>query len=67
MLRSAVGQQLAMRHTPTLTFVLDATADEARHLDDLLARVHASDEAAAAAREGKSFAGDAAPYKNTGE
>ena len=39
MLRTAVGQQLQLRHTPTLEFVLDATEDEARNLEDLLARV----------------------------
>ncbi|MDU7360200.1 MAG: 30S ribosome-binding factor RbfA [Propionibacteriaceae bacterium] len=67
MLRTAVGQQLGMRHTPTLTFILDATEDEARHIEDLLARAQASDQAAAAAREGKSFAGDADPYKKPEE
>lgn len=67
MLRTAVGQQLGMRHTPSLTFVLDATDDEARHIEDVLARAQASDAAAAAAREGKQFAGESDPYKKHDE
>lgn len=67
MLRSAVGQQLGLRHTPTLEFVLDATEEEARHIADLLARVQAEDAAAAARREGRQFAGDEDPYKKPRE
>lgn len=63
MLRTTVGQQLGMRHTPSLTFVLDATDDEARQIEDVLARAQASDAAAAAAREGKQYAGESDPYK----
>ncbi|NLE97215.1 MAG: 30S ribosome-binding factor RbfA [Propionibacterium sp.] len=63
MLRTAVGQQLGLRHTPSLQFVLDATDEEARHIADLLAQAQASDEATAALREGQQFAGEADPYK----
>lgn len=67
MLRSTVGQQLGLRHTPTLEFVLDATEDEARHIEDLLARAQASDDAVRAAREGREFAGEADPYRKSSE
>ena len=63
MLRSTVGQQLGMKFTPTLEFGLDATPETARHIEDLLAQVQASDAAAAAAAAGKTFAGEADPYR----
>ncbi len=62
-LRSEVGKQLGMRHVPTLTFVPDALPENARHLDELLAKARQSDEAVAAAREGATYAGEADPYK----
>lgn len=67
MLRTAVGRQLSMRHTPTLEFVLDATEDEARHIEDVLARAQASDREVAEARQGKAYAGEADPYKKSDE
>ncbi|SHJ35951.1 ribosome-binding factor A [Tessaracoccus bendigoensis DSM 12906] len=67
LLRTTVGQQLGLKFTPTLTFVLDATSDVARHMEDLLAQVQATDAASAAASEGKSFAGDADPYRKPRE
>ena len=39
MLRTAVGSQLKLRHTPTLAFVLDATPESARNIEDLLAGI----------------------------
>lgn len=67
MLRSTVGQQLGLRHTPSLEFVLDATEDEARHIEDLLARAQASDAEVAARRESGQYAGEADPYKKPRE
>lgn len=63
MLRSTVGAQLGMKFTPTLSFVLDATPESARHIEDLLAQVQAKDAEAAAAARGKEFAGEADPYR----
>jgi ribosome-binding factor A len=62
LLRSEVGKQLGMRHVPTLTFVADALPDTARHLEEVLARAKAQDEAVAAAR-GAAYAGEEDPYK----
>lgn len=63
MLRSHLGSQLDLKFTPTLTFVLDATEESASHIEDLLARVQASDAAAAAQSEGRQFAGEEDPYR----
>src|ERR1044071_74912 len=37
LIRSEVGRQTGLRHTPTLTFTHDPLPDTARHLEDLLA------------------------------
>ncbi|MFL6003003.1 MAG: 30S ribosome-binding factor RbfA [Nocardioides sp.] len=66
LLRSEVAKQLGMRHAPTLSFIPDALPENARHLDDVLARARARDEAAAAAR-GATYAGDEDPYKRPRE
>jgi ribosome-binding factor A len=64
LIRSEVGKQLGMRHVPTLTFVRDALPEEARHLDDVLARARALDEEVAA-RRGSTYAGEADPYRTS--
>src|SRR6476659_1632382 len=66
LLRSEVGKQLGMRHVPTLTFVHDALPENARHLDEVLARARAADEEVAAQR-GASYAGESDPYKKPRE
>jgi len=63
LLRSEVGKQLGMRHVPSLTFVHDALPENARHLDELLAKARESDEQVAAARAQATYAGDTDPYK----
>lgn len=67
MLRTAVGQQLDMRFTPTLIFVPDAAAENARQIEDLLAQVQAKDAEAAAAAADKEFAAGADPYRKPRE
>lgn len=67
MLRSTVGAQLGMKFTPTLAFVLDATPEVAKHMEDLLARVQTLDAQAASQSSGKTFAGDADPYRKPRE
>jgi ribosome-binding factor A len=65
-LRSEVAKQLGTRTAPTLTFIHDALPDEARALDEVLARAKAQDEAVAALR-GTTYAGEADPYKKPRE
>jgi len=62
LIRSEVAKQLGMRHAPTIEFVHDALPESARHLDEVLAKARAQDEAVAAIR-GTEFAGDEDPYK----
>ncbi|MGV8847044.1 30S ribosome-binding factor RbfA [Tessaracoccus sp.] len=66
MLRSTVGGQLGMKFTPTLAFVLDATPEVAKNMEDLLARVQSLD-AEVVSRSGKTFAGDEDPYRKPRE
>ena len=62
LIRSEVAKQLGMRHAPSLEFIHDALPENARHLDELLARARQRDEAVAAQR-GTTYAGEADPYK----
>jgi ribosome-binding factor A len=64
LIRSEVGRQLGMRHTPTIEFILDALPQSAAHIEDLLAKARESDAAVAAAAASATFAGDADPYKH---
>ncbi|MER7607414.1 30S ribosome-binding factor RbfA [Nocardioides sp. NPDC127503] len=66
LIRSEVAKQLGTRTAPTLEFIHDALPETARHLDDVLARAKAQDEAVAAAR-GETYAGEADPYKKPRE
>ena len=62
-LRSEVGRQTGVRHTPSLTFVLDALPENARQIDDLLARAAAADAEVLRASNGATYAGDPDPYR----
>jgi ribosome-binding factor A len=63
MLRSTVGKALGLRHSPTLTFVLDDVQDQVKHIDDLLtAARHADAEVQRLAAQAQ-YAGEAQPYK----
>lgn len=62
-LRSEVGRQTGVRFTPTLTFVLDAVPDTAKHIDELLAVAAQADAEVQATREGARPAGEADPYR----
>ena len=64
LIRSEVGKQLGMRHTPTLEFIPDALPDSAAHIEDLLAQARRSDAEVAAAAAGAAYAGDADPYRH---
>jgi ribosome-binding factor A len=62
-IRSEVGKQLGLRHTPTIEFFLDAVPESARQIEDLLTKARESDEAVAAQAAGAHYAGDEDPYK----
>ncbi len=63
LLRSIVGKALGLRHTPTLTFVLDNVLDHAKHIDELLAQAHDADAEVQRIAAGADYAGDAQPYR----
>ena len=63
LIRSEVGRQTGLRHTPSLTFVRDTVPEGARRMEDLVARARAADEALAEVREGAQPAGDPDPYR----
>jgi len=62
-LRAEVGKQTGVRLTPTLTFIEDGMPENAAHIEDLLARVAASDAEVHRAAAGATYAGEADPYK----
>jgi ribosome-binding factor A len=62
-IRTEVGRQLGLRHTPSVTFVADALPDNARRIDDLVAAAKNADAELARAREGAQWAGDPDPYR----
>ncbi len=63
LIRSEVGRQTGLRHTPSLSFVQDTLPEGARHMEELVARARAADEALAHAREGAEPAGGPDPYR----
>jgi ribosome-binding factor A len=63
LIRSEVGRQTGLRHTPSLVFVRDTLPEGAQHMEELVARARAADEALAIAREGAQPAGDPDPYR----
>lgn len=63
LIRSEVGRQTGLRHTPSLSFVQDTLPDGARRMEELVVRARAADAALAQAREGAQPAGDPDPYR----
>jgi ribosome-binding factor A len=66
LIRSEVAKQLGMRHAPTLEFLHDALPEEARHMEEVLAKAKALDDAVAETR-GSEYAGEEDPYKKPRE
>jgi ribosome-binding factor A len=62
-LRSLVGQGTGVRFTPTLAFVADSVPDDARRMEELLAKARAADAEVARLANGASPAGDPDPYR----
>ncbi|MGH3471767.1 MAG: 30S ribosome-binding factor RbfA [Nocardioidaceae bacterium] len=63
MIRSEVGRQLGLRHTPSLEFILDALPESAAHIEGLLDRARQNDAGIAASAAGATFAGEPNPYR----
>lgn len=67
LIRSEVGKQLGLRHTPTVEFFLDAVPENAQQIEELLAKAREADEAVAVQSAGAQYAGEADPYKKPRE
>jgi ribosome-binding factor A len=67
LIRSEVGRQTGLKHTPSISFTRDTVPDTVRTIDDLVARAKAADEEVAAARAGAEHAGDPDPYRKPPE
>ncbi|MEU4368527.1 30S ribosome-binding factor RbfA [Micromonospora chersina] len=63
MLRSTVGKALGLRHSPTLTFVLDDVQDQVKHIDDLLAAARNADAEVQRLAAKAQYAGEPQPYR----
>ena len=66
-IRSEVGRQLGLRHTPSLEFVADALPDSAQRIEDLVTQVKHADAELARSRQGAQHAGDPDPYRKPAE
>ncbi len=66
-LRTAVGQQTGVRHTPSLEFVPDAVPEGAQRMEDLLEDARAADAEVASLAVGADYAGEADPYRKPRE
>ena len=63
LIRSEVGRQTGVKHTPSITFKQDTIPDTARNIEELVARARMADAEVAAARVGAEPAGDPDPYR----
>jgi ribosome-binding factor A len=63
LIRSEVGRQTGLKHTPSISFTRDTVPDTARSIEDLVAKARAADEQVAASRAGAVPAGDPDPYR----
>ncbi len=63
LIRSEVGRQTGLKHTPSITFEPDTVPDAARNIEELVVKARVADAAVAAAREGALPAGDPDPYR----
>lgn len=64
LIRSEIGKQLGLRHTPSVAFFLDAVPETAHHIEELLAKVRVADAEVARSAAGAKPAGDADPYRH---
>ena len=64
LIRSEVGKQTGLKHTPSISFTQDTIPDTARTIEDLVEKAKAADAKVAAARADAVPAGDADPYRS---
>jgi ribosome-binding factor A len=64
LIRSEVGKQTGLKHTPSISFTRDTIPDTARTIEDLVAKARAADEQVAKVRADAVPAGDPDPYRS---
>jgi ribosome-binding factor A len=62
-IRTSVGRATGLKHTPGLTFVLDAVPEAARHIEELLEQARARDDEVHALARDAHPAGEPDPYR----
>ncbi len=62
-IRSEVGRQTGIKHTPSITFKRDTLPEGAKSIEDLVSRAKQADAELAASRAGAVHAGDSNPYR----
>jgi|SRR5271165_1996351 len=67
LIRSEVGKQTGLKHTPSISFTEDTIPDTARTIEDLVAKARAADARVAAVRAEAVPAGDPDPYRTPGD
>jgi ribosome-binding factor A len=67
LIRSEVGRQTGIKHTPSIRFTEYRLPEGAKTIEDLVARAREADAELAAARQGKTPAGDPDPYRKPDE
>jgi ribosome-binding factor A len=66
-IRSEVGRQLGLRHTPSLEFVADVLPDNAQRIEELVSQAKDADTELARSRQGAQYAGDPDPDRKPAE
>jgi ribosome-binding factor A len=63
-LRTEVGRQTGVKHTPSLSFIADAIPEGARQIEELLARAADADAEVQRTAEKATYAGEPDPYRS---
>jgi ribosome-binding factor A len=66
-IRSEVGRQTGLKHTPSITFERDLLPAGAKTIEDLVAKARQADAELAATRTGAAYAGERNPYRTEDE
>jgi ribosome-binding factor A len=67
LIRSEVGKQTGLKHTPSISFSQDTIPDTVQSIEDLVAKAREADARVAAARADAVPAGDPDPYRTAEE
>ena len=63
MVRSTVGKAMGLRHSPSITWVLDTVTEHVAQIDELLVQAKVNDAEVQRLAAAAEYAGDAQPYR----